>query len=165
MIKANSGLHHTSMSIPPTLASYAVLTSPSRFAAVFAACVLACAIGAQEPREASAQIRFLASPPEAVGLSSERLGALVTKMRAWVNAGEMVGGELLIVKNRHVVLHEAVGFRDKEDGIHWQRGTICRLRSMTKPFVGTAVHMLIEQGSLRLEDKVAKYLPSFDNPR
>jgi len=36
---------------------------------------------------------------------------------------------------------------------------------MTKPLVGTAVQMLIDQGKLSLTDRASKYLPSFDNDK
>jgi CubicO group peptidase (beta-lactamase class C family) len=39
------------------------------------------------------------------------------------------------------------------------------MRSMTKPLVGTAVMQLREEGKLKLEDRVAQYLPSFDNDK
>jgi CubicO group peptidase (beta-lactamase class C family) len=39
------------------------------------------------------------------------------------------------------------------------------MRSNTKPLVGTAVLMLMEEGKLKLEDKVSRFLPSFDNPK
>lgn len=36
---------------------------------------------------------------------------------------------------------------------------------MTKPLVGTAIFMLLEQGKLSLEDKVLTYIPFFDNDK
>jgi CubicO group peptidase (beta-lactamase class C family) len=36
---------------------------------------------------------------------------------------------------------------------------------MTKPITGMAVQMLVEEGKIRLEDPVARYLPAFDNPK
>jgi len=45
------------------------------------------------------------------------------------------------------------------------RNTIFRVRSMTKPIVGTAILMLADQGRLSLDDPVANYLPSFRNER
>jgi CubicO group peptidase (beta-lactamase class C family) len=36
---------------------------------------------------------------------------------------------------------------------------------MTKPIVGTAIQMLIDDGKLSLDDRVARFLPAFDNNR
>ncbi len=46
-----------------------------------------------------------------------------------------------------------------------ERNSIFRMRSMTKPLVGTAVLMLMEAGALDLDDAVADYLPSFDTDK
>ena len=46
-----------------------------------------------------------------------------------------------------------------------ERGTIFNIRSMTKPLTGVAVQMLADEGKLRLDDPVAKYLPGFDNDK
>jgi CubicO group peptidase (beta-lactamase class C family) len=86
-------------------------------------------------------------------------------MELWLRSGDIVGAELLIVKDRQIVWHEAVGWKDRERRIPYERNTIGRIRSMTKPFVGTSVQMLAEEGRLRLEDPVSAYLPSWDNER
>ena len=39
--------------------------------------------------------------------------------------------------------------------------TIFRLYSMTKPITSVAAMMLIDEGKLKLDDPVAKYIPSF----
>jgi CubicO group peptidase (beta-lactamase class C family) len=69
------------------------------------------------------------------------------------------------VKDRHIIFHETWGWSDREREMPLERNSIYRIRSMTKPFVGTAVLMLVEQGLVRLDDRVADVLPSFDNDR
>ena len=46
-----------------------------------------------------------------------------------------------------------------------RRNSIFDMRSMTKPFVGTSVLILAEEGRLDLDDPVSRYLPSFRNER
>ena len=82
-----------------------------------------------------------------------------------VKNGTIVGGELLIIKNRKTILHEVYGARDREDKRAMERDTIFNIRSMTKPLTGVAVQMLADQEKLRLDDPVAKYLPGFDNDK
>jgi CubicO group peptidase (beta-lactamase class C family) len=84
-------------------------------------------------------------------------------VRGYVEGDKIVGAELLVIKNRQVVLHKAVGWKDRGDEIPLERNTLFNIRSMTKPVMGTAIQMLIEEGKLALDDPVAKYLPSFDN--
>ena len=50
---------------------------------------------------------------------------------------------------------------DRERGRTLEPDTLFRIRSMAKPFVGTAALMLIEERRLGLDQPVAKLLPSF----
>ncbi len=74
----------------------------------------------------------------------------------------IVGGELLVVKNRRTVLHETFGYADRDDSVPWTKGTVSNIRSMTKAITGAAAQILIDRGQLGLEDPVARYLPGFD---
>ena len=108
---------------------------------------------------------FVYAPPESVGLSAAQLLPIENQVRDWVERGEAVGAEILVIKNRRIVLHEAFGWRDRERNLRWERNTIARIRSMTKPFVGTAILMLADEGKIQLSDPVANYLLAFDNER
>jgi CubicO group peptidase (beta-lactamase class C family) len=108
---------------------------------------------------------FSYAAPEEVGLSSSELKSLADRVHNWVKQGKIVGGEVMVVKNRKIVLHEASGWSDRQRRIPLQRNSIYRIRSMTKPFIATAVLMLAEDGRLSLDDTVAAYIPSFDNDR
>src|SRR6516225_3730147 len=67
--------------------------------------------------------------PESVGLSSAAVKAVAARARALIEDGSAVGSELLIIKNRKVVLHEAYGWKDAEDALPMQPDTICCIRS------------------------------------
>ncbi len=108
---------------------------------------------------------FPYASPEEVGLSQANLHGIADQVYQWVAQGEVVGAEVLIVKDRRIVLHEALGWSDRDRGIPLRRNSIYRIRSMTKPFVGTAVLMLNEEGRVVLDAPVARYLASFDNDR
>ena len=128
--------------------------------------VLALALGFPLPVLAQEHASpFFRSSPEDVGMSSERLRHVVNTVQEWVNNDEIVGAIMLVIRHDKVVLHEAVGWSDREKNIPMEVGTIVQMRSMTKPLTGTAVLMLMEEGRLLLDDKVSRYLPSFDNPR
>lgn len=77
----------------------------------------------------------------------------------------LVGAEILIIRNDTIQLHDVVGWSDKEKGIKLRKNSIYRIRSMTKPIVATAILILLDESKLSLEDKVASYIPAFDNPR
>jgi len=122
-----------------------------------------CDTPVQDERQLPAPFPSVA--PKRVGLSAEKLNALVERMEKWLAEEEMVGAELLIIKDRKTVLHETVGWKDRERELPYERNTIARIRSMTKPFVGTSVLMLAEERKLRLREPIATYLPSWDNER
>ena len=87
------------------------------------------------------------------------------RVDTWITNGSIMGAELMIRINGKDMLHEVWGWNDKEDGIKLEKNRIFRLRSMTKPFVGTAILMLMEQGKLNLNDRAAKYLACFANAK
>lgn len=108
---------------------------------------------------------FPAATPESVGLSAAGVKAIADEVAGYAKTGIIVGGELLIVKNRKTVLHEVYGDRDREEKRQMDRNTIFNIRSMTKALTGAAIQILIDEGKISLDDPVAKYLPAFDNDK
>lgn len=108
---------------------------------------------------------FTVADPESIGLKPETLQVFSDKIQILLDDGEVVGAVLTIIKDRKIVLHKAFGWADKEFERPMETDTICRMRSMTKPFVGTSILMLAEQNKLAITDKVAKYVPSFRNDK
>ena len=75
----------------------------------------------------------------------------------------IVGAELVVIKNRNIVLHEVFGWKDRENKIPLEKNSVFNIRSMTKPITGTAVQILIDEGRLRLDTRASEYIPGFDN--
>lgn len=82
-----------------------------------------------------------------------------------VTENKIVGCEILIIKNRKILIHDVYGWSDIEREKSLQKNSIYRIRSMTKPFIGTAILMLAEEGKLALDDPAGQYLPSFQNKK
>lgn len=117
------------------------------------------------PQEATAvESPFLPSTALEQGLSPEALASLGTLVQDLVDADEIVGAELMVIKNGRTVLHEAYGWADRAAEVPMETGSVFCVRSMTKPVVGAAIRLLIEEGLLRLSDRVSEHLPSFDAP-
>lgn len=104
---------------------------------------------------------FPYAAPEEVGLSSEMLARLGDEIAAWVANGELIGAELLIIKDGKTALHEAYGWSDREERRPMDRGSIFSIKSMTKPFVATAILMLAEEEKLSLDDPVSQHIPTY----
>lgn len=108
---------------------------------------------------------FPVATPESQGLSADALAHLAAAVNAYVESDAIVGAELLVIRNDHTVLHQGFGWKDREDQVAMPLDTIFCVRSMTKPVVGTAVGLLVEESKLKLDDTAAHYLPSFDNDK
>lgn len=103
--------------------------------------------------------------PEEVGMSSTILDGAVQLFRDAVEAGDLVGAVLLVAKDGRIVLHEALGWRNKGRDLPMEPNTMFRMASNTKPAVATAISMLAEERKLSYEDPVREHIPSFDNHR
>lgn len=119
---------------------------------------------AQELAHKSAPPRepFPTSSALAEGLSPDAVTALDELVRSFVDNGEVVGAELFVLKNGRSVLHEVYGWRDREAKLAMAPGSVFCVRSMTKPLIGAAVAMLIDERKLKLGDRIAQHLPAFD---
>lgn len=92
------------------------------------------------------------------------LNLAVEDIQGWVDEGTIVGAVLYVFHREELLLADAFGYSDRERRIPMKRDHIFRMRSMTKPLIGTSVLMLMEEGELSLKDPIARYIPAFDNP-
>ena len=111
-----------------------------------------------------ARDNFPPATAESQGLSPEALQKLKARVQDFLDAEEIVGAEFVVIKNRHTVLHEVFGWKDREDGAAIEKDTLFNLRSMTKTLTGAAAQILIDEGKLKLTDRAAQFLPGFMNP-
>jgi CubicO group peptidase (beta-lactamase class C family) len=97
--------------------------------------------------------------PEDVGLSSERLKRIGELMQRHIAAQTFPGAVTLVARNGRIAHFEAHGLMDLESKKPMQKDAIFRIMSMTKPVVGVAILMLVEEGKVRLTDPAAKFIP------
>jgi len=105
---------------------------------------------------------FPPASAESQGIAPEAIESLHHRIQRWLEEDRIVGGELLVIKNRRTVMHSAFGWNDREGEEEMEPNTLFNIRSMTKPLVGTAIQLLMEEGRLVPKDRVAKFLPTFD---
>lgn len=82
-------------------------------------------------------------------------------LEASVAKNYVAGASLLVLQDGKELLFEQAGFRDRENQIGFDRDTICRLYSMSKPVTAVAVMILMERGLIDLADPVSMYLPAY----
>lgn len=78
-------------------------------------------------------------------------------------AGQIAGGNVLILQDGKEAACAQAGYADIEAGVPYQRDAIVRLYSMTKPVTAAAAALLVERGVLDLAESVENYLPGFHN--
>src|SRR3954468_172824 len=102
---------------------------------------------------------------ETVGMSSARLARIPAAMRRYVQQGDVAGVITLVARDGRIVELDSAGYRDKAARSPVGRNTIFRIASMTKPVTSVAAMMLVEEGKLRLDDPVSRYIPAFAKTR
>jgi CubicO group peptidase (beta-lactamase class C family) len=101
--------------------------------------------------------------PEDVGLSSERLKRVAELVQRHITAGSFSGAVTLVARNGRIAYHEAQGLMDLETKKPMVKDGIFRIMSMTKPVIGVATLMMVEEGKIRLTDPVSKFIPEWKN--
>ena len=98
--------------------------------------------------------------PEEVGLSSLVLERIGPAMQDLLDA-ERTGGVLTLVARRGEVVHwESHGWRvPGADPL--EPTDLFRIYSMTKPVTSVAAMILVEEGTLSLDDEVSRFIPGF----
>jgi len=99
--------------------------------------------------------------PESVGLSEERLSRIHDAMQRHIDAHDFSGAVTLVARKGQIAWFDAQGLMDIEANKPMQKGAIFRVFSMSKPIYGVAILMLLEEGKVRLNDPVSKFIPEF----
>jgi methyl acetate hydrolase len=95
-------------------------------------------------------------------LSADSKAAITQTLEAAVQRGDTAGVVALIVDRDGALYEAAAGKADVTAGTPMRTDALFNIASMTKPVTSVAIMQLYEQGKLKLDDPVSKYLPGFD---
>ncbi|MFW0738543.1 serine hydrolase domain-containing protein [Flavobacterium sp. T12S277] len=95
------------------------------------------------------------------GLSAQSLETKMDQLIASKFKPENPGAVFLAVKKGKVVYRKAFGMANLEMGVKMQPEFVFEIGSMTKQFTAVAVLMLAEQGKLKLDDEITKFIPDY----
>ena len=101
--------------------------------------------------------------PEDVGLSTARLKHVAELVQRHIDAGSFSGAVTLVARNGRIAYYEAAGSMDLEAKKPMTKDAMFRIMSMTKPIIGVATMMMIEEGKVRLQDPISKFIPEWAN--
>ncbi len=103
--------------------------------------------------------------PARVDMSAEKLDEAVAIFKEAITADDLRNVVLLVARNGKTVLHQAIGWRNKETRLPMEPDNLLRMASNTKAAVATGILILAEEKKLDLEDSIGLHLPAFDNDK
>lgn len=101
----------------------------------------------------------IGSESDAIGCA--RRDAIWRSMKQFYRAGMNPGMSLAIRHRGELVFNRALGYADMDTGRLLKVDDPVCLFSASKAVTATLVHLLVDDGSLKLSDKVADYVPEF----
>ena len=113
------------------------------------------------PADGSARLPRVA--PESVGMSVSRLAMIDDVVYRGIRAGGFPGAAVIVARHGGIVWERGYGTLDWRSGVAVDaERTMYDLASLTKVVATTAAAMvLVDQGKLRLDERVTHYLPTF----
>ena len=100
----------------------------------------------------------------APSLPQQGAAALSTFLKDATDRGDVPGVVVAVVNKDGVLYNEAFGKSSTLRNTPMTKDTIFNMASMTKPVTSVAIMMLVDEGKLKLDDDVAKYLPKYKDP-
>ena len=78
-----------------------------------------------------------------------------------VELGQAAGVNLLVLQRGSEIAYVQSGYADIDKKTPFDRDTIMRIYSMSKPVTAAAVMLLVQRGAISLGEPVSRYLPGF----
>ena len=118
------------------------------------------AIGDEENKEGSltTTLELPRANPDEVGMSAERLKKVGDVVQGFIDQGRIQYAVVGVARRGKVVYFEAQGVSNDEPV---QKDAMFHMASSTKPILGVAAMMVIEEGLVSPSDPVEKYIPEF----
>jgi CubicO group peptidase (beta-lactamase class C family) len=99
--------------------------------------------------------------PASVGLSEQRLVRIHGTIQRHIDAHDISGAVTLVARKGQIAWFHSQGLMDIDANKPMQKDAMFRVFSMSKPVCGVAILMLLEEGKVRLNDPVSKFIPEF----
>ncbi|MEM6374116.1 MAG: serine hydrolase domain-containing protein [Pseudomonadota bacterium] len=101
----------------------------------------------------------------ALTLDPARLKRIASWTQSQVDTRRFAGMSVLIRQHGNEVFYAQAGLRDLDSKQPWERDTVARIYSMTKPITSLILMMLVEEGRLHLDAPLSRFLPEFRDAR
>lgn len=87
--------------------------------------------------------------------------SVAKSLQPFIDHNVLAGAVTLVATREKVLLVETIGYADIAAKKPMQADNLFWIASMTKPITSTALMMLVDEGKVRIDDPVEKYLPEF----
>src|SRR6476659_4300044 len=101
--------------------------------------------------------------PAGARFNQDKLAKITEFFKNEVATGKIAGANVLIQQHGKPVYHEIFGVQDVVSKMPITDKTIFRLSSLTKAITSVVAMQLIQDGKIKLDDPVSKYILSFAN--
>ncbi len=99
--------------------------------------------------------------PAEVGMSAEKLDKITALLKEDIAKKMIPGAVVLVARHGKVAMFDAEGLLDPGKTTPMTTDAIFRIYSMSKAITSVTAMTLVEQGKLKLDDPVSKYIPAF----
>ncbi|MEZ4413192.1 MAG: serine hydrolase domain-containing protein [Gemmatimonadales bacterium] len=106
-----------------------------------------------------------AGQPTQLGFSPGRLARIDTLIQSYVDAGRTPGVVAIVARRGQVAWSGTFGMADREAARAMTPDALFRIASQSKAVTSVAAMILVEEGRLRLNEPVSRYIPGFANAR
>lgn len=103
--------------------------------------------------------------PQSAELSPQRLERITGYFDNEVATGKIAGAIVIVQRHGKPVYFKSFGQINPATGTPMNPQAIFRIRSMSKPITSVAAMMLVDDGLMKIDDPVSKYIPSFAGVR
>ena len=110
------------------------------------------------------QIGNVEETPELVGYDSSRIEVLNNHLWRMIEDKRLIGASYCIAKDNKVIANNGLGYRTykREKDKPMLPDTIMRVASVTKLVTAGAIFKLVEDGFIRPDEQMSKYIPQMD---
>ena len=110
-------------------------------------------------RNLLARVLFLAFVAAAVGVQAQTAVDVDAVVQKAIDAKIIPGAGVAVVRNGKVLFTKGYGLADFDAGTPASEKTAFQIASVTKQFTAAGIMLLVEDGKIKLDDTLGKYLP------
>ena len=94
-------------------------------------------------------------------MHQQSLARIAPWMQSYIDERKLAGSSTLIQHNGKEAYFHSAGLRDTQSTDPFDRATVARIYSMTKPITSFVLMMLIEEGKLHSDAPLSQFIPEF----